>query len=247
VDKKEISQDQEAKTRARILVDDYKWDVNDAKKIWAFGLFPDALANVLVDCTKGVQYMHEIKDHCLSAFQQATAEGIFCHENLRGVRVDLQDVVMHADAIHRGAGQIGPPMKQAVFGLQICSGPALLEPMYECEITVPINSTQGVYSTLNARRAQLGEKVDRAGTPLTVIKAFLPVLESFGFTGVLRQATGGQAFPQMIFSHWELMTGDPMEEESLAGRAILEVRDRKGLDAKGTKYPPSLSDFHEKV
>jgi len=51
----------------------------------------------------------------------------------------------------------------------------------------------------------------------------------------------------MIFSHWELMTGDPMEEGSLAGRAILEVRDRKGLDNKGSKYPPNLGDYHEKL
>lgn len=36
------------------------------------------------------------------------------------------------------------------------------------------------------------------------VRAYLPVAESFGFTGELRQATAGQAFPQMVFDHWQV-------------------------------------------
>ncbi len=39
------------------------------------------------------------------------------------------------------------------------------------------------------------------------VKAYLPVMESFGFTEALRSATQGQAFPQCVFDHWELMNG----------------------------------------
>lgn len=39
------------------------------------------------------------------------------------------------------------------------------------------------------------------------VKAYLPVNESFGFNGELRSQTGGQAFPQSVFDHWELMSG----------------------------------------
>lgn len=39
------------------------------------------------------------------------------------------------------------------------------------------------------------------------VKAYLPVNESFGFNGELRSQTGGQAFPQCVFDHWELMNG----------------------------------------
>ena len=39
------------------------------------------------------------------------------------------------------------------------------------------------------------------------VKAYLPVMESFGFNGELRAATSGQAFPQCVFDHWELMNG----------------------------------------
>lgn len=44
-----------------------------------------------------------------------------------------------------------------------------------------------------------------------VVKAYLPVNESFGFTADLRSNTGGQAFPQCVFDHWQILPGDPME------------------------------------
>jgi len=57
----------EVKTRTRTLVDDFDWEKNDAQKIWTFG--PDHIgANLLVDTTKGVQYLNEIKDSVNSAF-----------------------------------------------------------------------------------------------------------------------------------------------------------------------------------
>ena len=56
------------KTRARHLADEHGWDVTDARKIWCFG--PDTNgANLLVDKTKAVQYLNEIKDSCVAAFQ----------------------------------------------------------------------------------------------------------------------------------------------------------------------------------
>ena len=39
------------------------------------------------------------------------------------------------------------------------------------------------------------------------VKAYLPVMESFGFNGELRSQTGGQAFPQSVLDHWEQMNG----------------------------------------
>merc|ERR1719239_1485159 len=42
-------------------------------------------------------------------------------------------------------------------------------------------------------------------TPQMQVKAHLPVNESFGFTADLRSNTGGQAFPQCVFDHWQIM------------------------------------------
>merc|ERR1712147_379019 len=54
--------------------------------------------NVFVDVAKGVQFLNEIKDSVEAAFQWATREGAMCDENMRGVRIDIHDVTLHADA-----------------------------------------------------------------------------------------------------------------------------------------------------
>jgi len=241
--KKDFDPSMDKKLRARKLADEFKWDIGEARKIWAFGCPPDAVANVFVDMTKGVQYLNEIKDSVVGAFVQATSSGILCEEALRGIRFNLMDIIMHADAIHRGAGQVMPPTKRAIAAVQIRSEPALLEPMYMCDITVPNHAVAGVYTTLNQRRGVIEGKEDRPGTPLTIVKAFLPVLESFGFAQLLRQNTSGQAFPQMIFSHWQILAGEIYEEGSQANTIVKQVRERKGLK----EGLPKFSDYYDKI
>ena len=67
----------------------------------------------------------------------------------------------------------------------------------------------GIYSVLNQKRGHVFEEMQRVGTPIFNLKAYLPVIESFGFTSTLRAATSGQAFPQAVFDHWETMTQVP--------------------------------------
>lgn len=73
IDKGDVSNRQELKTRARYLADKYEWEVTEARKIWCFG--PDGTGpNLLMDVTKGVQYLNEIKDSVVAGFQWATKE-----------------------------------------------------------------------------------------------------------------------------------------------------------------------------
>jgi elongation factor 2 len=89
-----VSARDDFKARARILADEYGWDVTDARKIWTFG--PDTTGpNLLVDVTKGVQYLNEIKDSCVAAFQWATKEGVCAEENMRGTRFNVIDVTVN--------------------------------------------------------------------------------------------------------------------------------------------------------
>ncbi len=61
------------KNRARLLAEKYGYDVTEARKIWSFG--PDGTGpNLLMDCTKGVQYLNEIKDSVVAGFQWASKE-----------------------------------------------------------------------------------------------------------------------------------------------------------------------------
>merc|ERR1712238_368303 len=81
------------------------------------------------------------------------------------------------------------------------------------------------------------------GTPLVNMKAFLPVAESFGFTQALRAATSGRAFPQCVFSHWEEMASDPLEEGSKGAILVQNIRARKGL----REGIPALENFIDKL
>merc|ERR1712137_31547 len=140
----------EAKERAKLYRDKFDWDDNAARKIWAWGPETEG-PNVVVDQTQGVQYMNEIKDHVNSGFQWASKEGPLCEENMRGIRFNLVDVTMHADAIHRGAGQIMPPMRRCAFAAELTAKPTLQEPVFLVEITCPQEAMSGVYSCMNLR------------------------------------------------------------------------------------------------
>ncbi|CAG8438710.1 8721_t:CDS:2 [Ambispora leptoticha] len=229
------------KIRARILAEEYGWDVTDARKIWCFG--PDTTGpNLLVDVTKGVQYLNEIKDSCIAAFQWATKEGVCAEENMRSCRFNILDVVLHADAIHRGGGQIIPTCRRVIYASCLTATPGLLEPVYLVEIQCPENAMGGIYGVLNRRRGHVFAEEQRPGTPLYNVKAYLPVNESFGFTADLRSNTGGQAFPQCVFSHWQLMNGTPLEPGKVCD-IVKAVRKRKGL----SEEIPSLDKYLDKL
>ncbi|EIW78991.1 eukaryotic translation elongation factor 2 [Coniophora puteana RWD-64-598 SS2] len=232
----------ENKARARILADEYGWDVTDARKIWCFG--PDTAGpNLLVDVTKGVQYLHEIKDSCVAAFQWATKEGVCAEENMRGVRVNIIDVTLHSDAIHRGGGQIIPACRRVTYAACLLADPGLQEPVFLVEIQCPENAIGGIYSVLNRRRGQVFSEEQRPGTPMFTVKAYLPVMESFGFNGDLRSQTAGQAFPQSVFDHWEIMNGSPLDKGSKLEGIVKDIRTRKGLKPD---IPP-LDTYYDKL
>ena len=75
------------------------------------------------------------------------------------------------------------------------------------------------------------------------MNANLPVGESFGFTQALRAATSGRAFPQCVFDHWELLSGNPLEAGSKANEIVEAIRKRKGLKAG----VPNLENFIDKL
>ncbi|KHJ90038.1 putative translation elongation factor G [Oesophagostomum dentatum] len=232
----------EFKARAKILAEKYDYDVTEARKIWCFG--PDGTGpNILVDITKGVQYLNEIKDSVVAGFQWATREGVLSDENMRGIRFDIHDVTLHADAIHRGGGQIIPTARRVLYASVLTAGPRLLEPVYLVEIQCPEVAVGGIYGVLNRRRGHVFEESQIAGTPMFVVKAYLPVNESFGFTADLRSNTGGQAFPQCVFDHWQVLPGDPLEAGTKPNQVVLETRKRKGLK----EGIPALDNYLDKM
>jgi elongation factor 2 len=230
------------KERGKMFKEKYDWDDNTSRKIWCYGPETDG-ANLVIDATQAVQYIIEIKEHVNSAFQWATKEGPLCEENMRGIRFNIMDVTLHADSIHRGAGQIMPPTRRCCFAAELTGQPTLQEPIFLVEITCPQDAMSGVYNCMNVRRGCVFEENPREGTPLIQVKAHLPVSESFGFVSALRQATSGQAFPQCVFDHWENLQGDCMEPGSKMEALILATRKRKNLKI----CMPVLGDYLDKL
>merc|ERR1712054_599336 len=243
IDDNVISSTQDPKTRGRALADDYGWDVNFARKIWCFG--PDTSGpNMFVDHTVGVQYLNEIKDHVVSAFQWASKEGPLAEEPMRGNKFMLFDVTMHADAIHRGAGQIMPTARRCMYACMLTAKPVLMEPVFLVNITAPEGALGGIYSCLNKKRGHVFAEDNRPGTPIYNLNAYLPVLESFGFVADLRAATSGQAFPQCVFDHWALMNGDALDPSDKLGELVQSIRKRKNCSSIEV---PGLDKYYDKL
>jgi len=242
IDKNEVTPRQEFKARARYLNEKYEYDVTEARKIWCFG--PEGTGpNLLIDVTKGVQYLNEIKDSVVAGFQWATKEGPMSEENVRGVRFNLIDVTLHADAIHRGGGQIIPTARRCLYACMLTASPRFFEPVYLVEIQCPEAAVGGIYGVLNRRRGIVIEESQVCGTPMFIVKAHLPVNESFGFTADLRQNTGGQAFPQCVFDHWQVLSGDPFETGTKTRQIVDDTRKRKGLK----EGMPDLDQYLDKL
>jgi len=237
IDDKKI-EEKDQKLRGKQLSDDFGWDKNDATKIWFF-----SGSNVVVDMSHGVQYLHEIKEHVSSAFETVAHEGVLCGEPLRGIRFNLHDATLHADTIHRGGGQLIPTARRVFYASILSAKPSLVEPIYLAEIQTEQEVIGKIYSCVSQRRGTILEEIPKSGTPLYIVKAHLPVLESFGFDAALREATSGRGFPQLIFSHWQVMEGDPAKEGSLPNENVMKVRKRKEMKPE----IPTVEDYNDKL
>ncbi|CAL5065247.1 unnamed protein product [Urochloa decumbens] len=240
IDEGRIGPRDDPKVQSKILSEEFGWDKDVAKKIWCFG--PDATGpNMVVDMCKGVQYLNETRDSIVAGFQWVSKGGVLAEENMRGICFEVSDVVLHADAIHRGGGQVIPTARRAIYASQLTAKPRLLEPIYLVEIQAPEITLPTIYDLLIQFRGEVFEEIRRPRTSLYYIKAYLPVYDSFLFSGRLTGLTSGQAFHQCVFDHWGMVPSDPLEEHTLAARMVSEVRRRKGLKQQVTP----LSEFDD--
>ncbi|GAB1292289.1 Elongation factor-like GTPase 1 [Apodemus speciosus] len=143
------------------------------------------------------------------------------------------------------SGQLIATMKEACrYALQV-KPQRLMAAMYTCDIMATSDVLGRVYAVLSKREGRVLQEEMKEGTDMFIIKAVLPVAESFGFADEIRKRTSGLASPQLVFSHWEVIPSDPFwvpttEEEYLhfgekadsenqARKYMNAVRKRKGL------------------
>jgi len=220
----------------------FGWDI-EGRKIWAWGPEVNGGTNCFCDTTRAVDYLNEARELVVNGFQGNVGKGPLTEEPMRGVRFNLTDALLHAETTHRSTSQILPAVRRAMFASLLTADPILLEPIFAVDIQCPDSAIGGIYGVLTRRRGHVVSQEQRPGTPLYQVKAFLPVMESFGFTEDLRSATHGQAFPQCVFDHWQRLPGSPMESGTMANQIALAIRKRKGLK----EVLPSLDQFLDKL
>lgn len=221
---------------SKMLVEKFGWDKHRALKIWAIGPY-DKPSNIIVDCTVGLSYLNEVKDGIVGGFTQAILNGILAEEPIRGVQFNLMDLVLHADAIHRGAGQMMPTTRDCIYACMLANKPTLFEPIYNASITTVRDRVGTIYSCLSHKRGEVVNEESSDGTPTVTIQGHLPVIESFGFDSYVKEQTSGQAFPSLSFSHWKQMEG------KLRDDIVNKIRNRKHLKPD----IPKFEEFNDKL
>ena len=79
-----------------------------------------------------------------------------------------------------------PAARRMAYAAELTAKPQILEPVFLCEISVPNECKSGVYNVLTKIRGEIFEEEFIYNSPLCLVKAYLPVIESFGFTEKLR-------------------------------------------------------------
>lgn len=222
----------DVKDRSKILREHpaLGWEeASTPQKIWCFG--DDQIGpNVVLEKTVGVAYLIEIKDSVVGGFKWACNEGPMCEERSRGLKLVVNDVTLHADAIHRGMGQVSPTARRVTYAGMYLASPCLLEPVFLVNITCPNSLVGSIYNVMSMRRGNVFDEGESIAGGVAQMKAYLPVAESFGFSQSLAEATSGAAFSQLMFDHWSLLDGgDFRDPTTRLGKIINTIRIRKGL------------------
>ncbi|KAF0989657.1 hypothetical protein HZS_2562 [Henneguya salminicola] len=222
----------------------HNWDILAARSIWAFG--PDFKGpNILIDDTLPAEVnknlLNNVKDYIVQGFQWGTREGPLCEEPIRNVKFRMMDAMIAEEPLYRAGGQIIPTARRVIYSAFLLATPRLMEPYYYVECHSPADCVSAVYTVLARRRGHVIQDSPVSGSPLYEIKAYIPVIDSFGFETDLRTHTQGQAFCQSVFHHWQLVPGDPLDKSivikplepqpatHLGREFMIKTRRRKGL------------------
>jgi len=177
--------------------------------------------NILINSTKGIQYINETFEHIKNAFRDVCNEGPLAREPCLKLKVKVVDADLHEDAIHRGPAQVIPAVRQAIKEAILQSKPRILEPLQDIRIDTPEETTGPAMNEVQNRRGQVEDVSTELGA--SMIRTKIPVAEMFGFEGALKSATQGKGFYSLINVYFEKL---PI---SLQEGVVAKIRARKGL------------------
>lgn len=206
------------------------WEADQARKVAAV----DPSGNLLVDETKGVQFIQESIDSIRSGFDDVVHQGPLARETVRGLKFVLHHFVPHEDPAHRGLAQLMPATRRSMLGSMLIADPILLEPILGIEIKCPQEQIGTVAGILSGKRGKL-LNVDQKGI-ISIIQGEVPASETFDLSEIMRGGTAGKALWSTYFKTWQPVP------QSLFMSIITDIRKRKGLNPD----PPSAEEFIDK-
>lgn len=224
-----VKEDMDRKEVAKILREK-GWPADEARSVAAL----DVSGNILIDETKGVQFIQESMDSIKSGFDDVLHSGPIAHESVRGVKFVLHHFVPHEDPAHRGLAQLMPATRRAMLGSMLIADPVLLEPLLGIEIKCPQEQIGIVAGILSGKRGKL-LNVEQKGV-VSIIQGEVPASETFDLSEVMRGGTAGKAMWNTYFKTWQPVP------QSIFKNLIVEIRKRKGLNPE----PPSPDEFIDK-
>ena len=225
----QIKEDMDKRVMAKVLREK-GWNADEARSVAAI----DPGGNMLVDETKGVQFLQESMDSIRSGFDDVVHSGPIAHESLRGVKFVLHHFVPHEDPAHRGLAQLMPASRRSMLGSMLIAEPVLLEPVLGIEIKCPQEQIGIVAGILSGKRGKL-LNVDQKGI-ISIIQGEVPASETFDLSEVMRGGTAGKAMWSTYFKAWQVVP------QSILRSLIAETRKRKGLNLE----PPNPDEFIDK-
>ncbi len=177
--------------------------------------------NLLIDMTRGIVHIGEVIDMIVDMFEEVMSRGPIAREPCTGIKVYLVDAKLHEDAIHRGPGQVYPAVRDAIKLAIMNAKPIILEPIQTMQFEAPQEYMGELSKLISSRRGQLLD-MKQEGDEI-IVRAKLPVAETFGLSNDLRSATSGRGMQFLVDQTFERL---PYE---LAEKVISKIRQRKGL------------------
>jgi elongation factor G len=134
-----------------------------------------------------------------AGIREALETGIYAGFPVVDVRVTLFDGSYHeVDSSEMAFKIAGSMAVKDAFGR---ADPVILEPIMKVEVIVPTDFMGDVIGDLNSRRGQI-EGMEERSAGQSIVRAFVPLAQMFGYVTDLRSMTQGRATSSMEFSHY---------------------------------------------
>ena len=173
-----------------------------------------------VDIVKGGNIPKEYIPSIQKGFQAAMRNGVLAGYTVDKLKVTLIDGSFHAVDSDQLSFEICAQLAYKTACAK--AKPVLLEPIMKMEVVTPEESMGDVIGDLNKRRGQV-EGMDTSRTGARIVKAKVPLAETFGYVTALRTITSGRATSSMEFSHYAEVSS------SIAKEVVAEAKGRVEL------------------